>query len=113
MAKRGRPKKPRVKIIDLVKYLDSLPAGNITKQSLTGDKMIIVRRYTEELIYLESVMLALKEDIHMQGEIENFVQGSQQLRRANPSLELYFSTLRAYRSLINKINELVSGVVVW
>ena len=110
---RGRPKKPKVKIANLLKYLESLPVESPVKQSLTEDKMIVIRRYVEELAYLESVMLALKEDIHEQGEIENFVQGAQQLRRANPAIDMYFSTLWAYRQLINKINELVSGVVVW
>ncbi len=112
--KRGRPKNPRVHVTELLDYLASLPEDSHVKQNLTPDRFIIIRRYIEELAYLEDMLTRLKADIDANGEVEIFVQGAQQLRRANPSVDMYHKALRTYRGLVNKINELLRGVeVVW
>ena len=112
--KRGRPKNVRVNVKTLLEYLEALPAESYVARNLTPDKMIWIRRYTEELEYLEVLLSRLREDIDQHGEVEVFVQGAQQLRRANPSVDMYHATLRTYRGLVNKINELLRGVeVVW
>jgi len=108
--KKGRPRNPKIKIADLLDYLDSLPNDNHMK--LTPDKLIIIKRYIEELQYLEKILGQVKADIDKQGEIEYFVQGKQKLRRVNPSMELYYSSLRAYRGLVNKIEEIIKGVEI-
>ena len=112
--KRGRPKNVRVNVKTLLEYLEALPAESYVARNLTPDKMIWIERYVEELEYLEAMLSRLREDIDQHGEVEVFVQGAQQLRRANPSVEMYHKTLRTYRGLVNKINELLRGVeVVW
>ncbi len=112
--KRGRPKNPRVHVAELLDYLDSLPEDSYVRQNLTPDRLIIIRRYIEEMAYLEDMLTRLKADIDAHGEVEIFTQGAQQLRRANPSVEMYHKTLRTYRGLVNKINELLRGVeVTW
>lgn len=109
-----RPKKIKCKIGDLIQYLDNLPESHPTKRKLTPDRYLIIKRYVEELQHLETVIARLKLDIYENGEIEIFEQGKQCLRRANPSMDLYFSSLRQYRLLVTKINELLYGVtVVW
>lgn len=110
--KPGRPKNVKVKVASLLDYLASLPGDSPVKRYLTPDRMLSIQRYVEELVYLEGTLKRLKEDIYEQGEVEIFTQGVQQLRRANPSMELYFSTLRAYRALLNKVNDIIRGVEV-
>ena len=112
--KRGRPKNVKVKVSSLLEYLEALPAESYVARNLTPDKMIWIKRYVEELGYLEAMLSRLKEDIDRHGEVEDFVQGAQRLRRANPSVDMYHKTLRTYRGLVNKINEILQGVeVVW
>ncbi len=111
MAK-GRPKKIKVKIANLLKYLNDLPENHPTRQKLSPDKMLIIQRYVEELAYLETQIAELKMDIHEHGTVELFEQGTQKLRRQNPSCELYFSCWRQYRMTAAKINELLYNIVV-
>jgi len=112
--KRGRPKNVKVNVRSLLEYLETLPAESYVARNLTPDKMIWIKRYVEELEYLEAMLSRLREDIDQHGEVEDFVQGAQRLRRANPSVDMYHTTLRTYRGLVNKINELLRGVeVVW
>ena len=112
--KRGRPKNVKVNVRSLLEYLEALPAESYVARNLTPDRLIIIKRYVEELAYLEDMLTRLKTDIDAHGEVEIFTQGAQQLRRANPSVDMYHATLRTYRGLVNKINELLRGVeVVW
>lgn len=110
--KPGRPKNPKVKISELMNYLDSLPENSQIKKNLTPDKLIVIRRYIEELQYLDKKIKRLKADIDEFGEVEIFIQGMQRLRRANPSMELYYAALRAYRGLVNKIDDIIKGVEI-
>ena len=112
--KRGRPRNIKVNIRDLYDYLSNLPENHPTKESLTPDKMTVIKRYILELQFLEKTLEDLKADIAEHGPVELFVQGEQRLRRANPSVQMYNATMRTYRGLINKIGELVKGVdVIW
>ena len=102
MAVRGRPRKPpkqKVKIADLLHYIEQLPEEDPIRQRLTTDKMIRVKRYVEELLYLEFVITNLKGDIEENGEIE-VKNGSQETRRTNPARTTYIDIIKAYNQLL-------------
>ncbi len=110
----GRPPNIKVNIRDLFDYLDLLPDDHVTKQNLTYDKMVIIKRYVQELIFLEGLLEELRADIEMNGPVELFEQGSQIMRRANPSVAQYNACMRTYRGLVNKIDELLRGIdLLW
>ena len=108
--KKGRPKKPpkqRVKINNLLLYVEQLPENNPVKQHLTEDKMIRLKRYVEELLYLEFIIFNLKSDIEANGEIEVYKNGSQETRRTNPALTTYIDTVKTYNQLLRQVTELL------
>lgn len=107
--KRGRPRKVQVQITHLLDYLEALPAANPTKQRLTPDKMLVIARCVQELQYLDGTLARLKEDVATHGEVEEFVQGKQRLRRANPALEQYFTAVRNYKSLVRQVSDILRG----
>lgn len=111
--KRGRPKKPKIKIAQLIKYLDELPEDSPIKRKVTYDQMMIVKRLVEELFYMESLIHSLKMDIHENNPVEDFVQGKQRMRRTNPAIPLYYEAVRSYKGYLREINSILHGVDVW
>ena len=106
----GRPKKapkPKVKIKQFMTYIDRLPDDDPLKVKLTEDKMIRLRRYLEELEYLDFIILGLKADIAEHGEIEVYENGAQRTRRTNPALTTLIDTIKAYNQLFRQASEIV------
>ena len=112
MAARGRPKKPpkpKVKIGELLSYIERLPEDNLVKQQLTPDKMIRIKRYIEELQYLDYVIVNLKADIEINKVIEVYKNGAQETRRTNPALTTYIDSVKAYNQLLRQVSEIIRG----
>ncbi|MFZ2539793.1 MAG: hypothetical protein WAX04_12985 [Oscillospiraceae bacterium] len=113
VVKRGRPRKPpkpKVSIKELLQYIEQLPEESPIKQQLATDKMIRIKRYIEELQYLDFVIVNLKADIEINGEIEVYKNGSQETRRTNPALTTYIDTVKTYNQLLRQVSETIRGV---
>ena len=111
----GRPKKapkPKVKIKQFMTYIENLPEDDPLKAKLTEDKMIRLRRYLEELEYLDYIILGLKSDIAEHGEIEVYENGAQRTRRTNPALTTLIDTIKTYNQLFRQASEIVSGAEI-
>lgn len=109
MARPKRPPKPKVKIKDLLSYIEALPADDPIRKRLTPDKMIRIKKYIDELLYLDHVILGLKDDIDQNGEIEIYQNGIQRTRRTNPALTTYIDTIKAYNQLLRQVSEILRG----
>lgn len=106
---RGRPRKPRVKVNAILKYIASLPDDSELKQRMTPDKMIALKVYVSQLEYFDDLIIKLKADIDTNGEIELFVQGIQTLRRTNPALSSMMELYRLYGQVYRQIVALVGS----
>ncbi|NLN48632.1 MAG: hypothetical protein GX154_06000 [Clostridiales bacterium] len=109
---RGRPPKQKVKIKEILSYIEQLPDDNDIKLRLTPDKMIRFRRYIEELQYLEYTIVNLKADIEKNGQIEIYKNGSQETRRANPALTTYVDVVKTYNQLFRQASEILRGTEI-
>lgn len=107
--KRGRPPKQKVKIKDILSYIEQLPEDSSLKKRLTPDRLIRFQRYIEELLYLEYVIVNLKADIADNGEIEVYKNGNQETRRTNPALTTYVDVIKAYNQLFRQASEILRG----
>jgi len=112
MSRPRKPPKPKIKVNDILKYVEQLPPDDPVKQRLTPDKMIRIKRYIEELQYLDYIIIGLKADIEANGEIELYVNGAQQTRRTNPALTTYIDTVKAYNTLLRQVTEILRDVEI-
>lgn len=108
----GRPRKKRIKATDVLKYLEGLPEDNEIKRRMTPEKMLALQELIGQLDYLGKSIVNLKRDIAERGEVEDFVQGIQQIRRVNPSMALLLETYRICRHTHAKIVEILGNVEV-
>ncbi|HZK52966.1 MAG TPA: hypothetical protein VFC84_01995 [Desulfosporosinus sp.] len=106
MARPRKPPKQKVKISDLLKYIENLAQDDPIRQHMTPDRMIRWKRYVEELEYLEFIIHGLKEDIAEHGSIELYVNGAQQTRRTNPALTTYSDLLKVYNQFFRMLSEI-------
>lgn len=112
MARPKKPPKPKVKIKDLLVYLEGLPADNAIREHLTEDKMLRIRKYFDELLFLDHIILGLKDDVGRNGAIEIYVNGSQQTRRTNPALTTFVDVLKVYNALLRQVSEILRGAEI-
>lgn len=89
-----------------------MPPDNPLKQELTPDKLIRIKRYIEELQYLDYIIVGLKSDIEANGEIELYENGNQKTRRTNPALTTYIDTIKAYNALLRQVSEILRGIEI-
>lgn len=103
----------KVNIMELLDYIEQLPADSQIKKDLTEDKMIRIKRYLEELKYLDSVIRQLKADIKQNGAIELYKNGSQETRRANPALTAYMDAMKTYNQLLKQVSEILRNTEIY
>lgn len=109
---RGRPRKPakpKVRIKGLLGYVESLPPDDPLRARLTPDRMICLRKYVEELQYIDYVLLRLKDDVEEHDPIEVYVNGSQRTRRTNPALSTYNDMLKTYHYMLRQVTDILRG----
>lgn len=107
-----KPPKQKVKLKELLQYIEHLPADDPISRHLKPDKMIHIKRYIEELLYLEFVIVNLKKDIQLNGEIEIYKNGRQKTRRTNPALTTYIDTIKAYNQLFRQVSEILKDAEI-
>lgn len=108
----GRPKKRRIKIRDVLKYVNSLPDDSDIKKRLTPEKILALQELVEQLEYLGASIVNLKRDIAERGEVEEFVQGNQKIRRVNPAMKLLLESYRMCRHTYSNIVEILGDVEI-
>ena len=108
----GRPRKKRIKAKDVLKYVQGLPEDSEIKKRMTPEKMFALQELVDQLDYLSRTINNLKRDIAERGEVEDFIQGIQKIRRANPSMALLLETYRMCRHTHGKIVEIIGNVEI-
>lgn len=106
---RGRPRKQRVKVIEILDYIASLPEESELKQHMTPEKMVALKALVYQLESLDGMIVNLKADIAERGEIEMFEQGSQKLRRTNPAVSLLLEIYRLCRHTHSQIVAIIGN----
>lgn len=71
------------------------------------DKKAIAGRLVDELIFMQSTLSELKEQIKDKGVIEEFKQGKQEFLRESPALKSYNATLARYSQLYKQLTEML------
>ena len=107
-----KPPKPKIRIMDLLKYIDGLPPSDPLRERLTPDRMIILKRYVEELMYIDFVLVRLKAEVEEHKPIEVYVNGSQRTRRCNPALSTYADLVKLYHYLLRAVAEIIRGAEI-
>ncbi|MFT8347738.1 hypothetical protein [Clostridium saccharoperbutylacetonicum] len=102
----------KVSILELLDYIEQLSEDSEMKKSLTEDKLIRIKRYLEELKYIENIIKNLKKDIKENGEIEIYKNGSQETRRTNPALTTYLDTIKTYNQLFRQVTEVLRNTEI-
>ncbi|MDP1809751.1 MAG: hypothetical protein Q8L35_09515 [Actinomycetota bacterium] len=74
--------------------------------------MLRIKRYIDEILYLDYVILGLKEDIALNGEIEIYKNSAQQTRRANPALTTLIDVIKTYNQLLRQVSELIRSAEI-
>ncbi|MDT8715547.1 hypothetical protein IAI10_02590 [Clostridium sp. 19966] len=103
----------KVNIMELLDYIEQLPADSQIKKDLTEDKMIRIKRYLEELKYIETVIKQLKADIKKNGAIELYKNGTQETRRTNPALTSYMDAMKTYNQLLKQVSEILRNTEIY
>ena len=76
-------------------------------EKIPQDKRVIGQRLADELVFMQSTLEDLKEQIRENGTVEDFVQGMQCFTRESPALKGYNNTLRQYNATFKQLCDLM------
>lgn len=105
-----KPPKPKVKVKELMAYIEALPQDEPLKKLLSPDRLICLRKYVEELTYIEYILIRLKDEVELYDPIELYENGSQKTRRTNPALSTYNDMLKTYHYLLRQVMAIIRGI---
>jgi len=96
----------------LLKYLQKLSPEERLAKRLTGEKMIRIKIYCQELVKIKQYIEDSETDIVEHGLVEIFQQGeSTPIRRRNPSCQNFLEFERLYFNLVGKIERIIDGEI--
>ena len=75
--------------------------------SIPEDKKAIAGRLADELIFLQETMETLKQEIKERGAVEDFVNGSQRMRRTSPAMQTYTQSVKQYAAIYKQLCDLL------
>lgn len=76
-------------------------------EQIPEEKRAIAARLADELIFMQSTLAALKQEIKDNGAIELFKNGSQEMLRESPALKSYNTTIQRYGTLYKQLTDLI------
>lgn len=83
-----------------------------TFESMNNDRGKLGLNLLNEATFLSDTLEKLKKIIKKEELVEDMSQGTYSIRRANPALSSYNTSIKNYQSLIKQINELLPTEVI-
>lgn len=78
-----------------------------TFKAMNNDKGILGLNLIDEAVFLSSELEKLKDVLMNDDTIVDMPQGAYSIKRTNPALASYNTSIKNYQSLIKQINELL------
>lgn len=80
--------------------------------AIPGDRKTIGEKLVEELLFMNTTLSDLKQQIREHGTVENFKQGKQEFMRESPALKAYNTTVQRYSLLYKQLTDLLPKAAV-
>lgn len=79
-------------------------------KNISDDKKKFITEPIHQLAVTQIILERLSEEIQKGDVIELFVQGKQKIRRENPALKSYNTTIKSYTALFKQLLDLLPNV---